>query len=93
MGRYQKEIADRVGYQPSYLIRQFKKSTGLTPRRAYIVDVAEAATIHYRTYGGGRKNERSKEAVRYADRSLGAVLSACGSDSGSEGRSRQKSVS
>jgi AraC-like DNA-binding protein len=25
------EIADRVGYQPSYLIRQFKKSTGLTP--------------------------------------------------------------
>jgi AraC-like DNA-binding protein len=25
------EIADRVGYQPSYLIRQFKKSTGVTP--------------------------------------------------------------
>jgi AraC-like DNA-binding protein len=25
------EIAERVGYQPSYLIRQFKKSTGLTP--------------------------------------------------------------
>lgn len=25
------EIAERVGYQPSYLIRQFKKSTGMTP--------------------------------------------------------------
>ena len=41
-------------------------------RLAYIVDVAEAATNHYRTYGGGRKNERSKEAVRYADRNLSA---------------------